>query len=95
MEERSGHIFALSLTGWVFSGVITTVAYLLVSRIYALYRLRHIRGPFWTAFSKIWMIRKTIGGNMHLELSGVCDQYSMFSNQFMTLLFEEEMIIEN
>lgn len=56
------------------------IAYLILQRIRAWYRLRHIKGPFWAAFSDFWIIRNTGGGRMYLELAEVCDQYGKFQN---------------
>ncbi|KAH6691663.1 benzoate 4-monooxygenase cytochrome P450 [Plectosphaerella plurivora] len=39
------------------------------------YRLKHIPGPRWAAFSKAWMLRNTLSGNMHLALKRACDDY--------------------
>ncbi|CAI0642619.1 unnamed protein product [Colletotrichum noveboracense] len=38
-------------------------------------RLRHIPGPPGAAFSKWWMLRNTLGGQMHLALKRACDDY--------------------
>jgi hypothetical protein len=56
------------------------IAYLILQRIRAWYCLRHIRGPFWAAFSDFWIIRNTGGGRMYLELAEVCDEYGKFQN---------------
>lgn len=38
-------------------------------------RLRHIPGPLGAAFTKWWMLRNTLGGQMHLALKRACDDY--------------------
>lgn len=38
-------------------------------------RLRHIPGPRSAGFSKWWMLRNTLGGNMHLALKAACETY--------------------
>lgn len=38
-------------------------------------RLRHIPGPPSAGLSKWWMLRNTLGGNMHLALKAACDTY--------------------
>ncbi|KAK1635288.1 cytochrome P450 [Colletotrichum phormii] len=38
-------------------------------------RLRHIPGPPGAALSKWWMLRNTLGGQMHLALKRACDDY--------------------
>ncbi|EGY13725.1 pisatin demethylase [Verticillium dahliae VdLs.17] len=48
----------------------------LLAHVYrAWYRLRHIPGPRWAAFSKWWMLRNTLSGKMHLALKRACDEY--------------------
>ncbi|PKS11176.1 hypothetical protein jhhlp_002937 [Lomentospora prolificans] len=44
-------------------------------RIYAWYRLRHIKGPFWAAFSRWWLVRHVSGGTMHTDLYEVNEKY--------------------
>lgn len=39
------------------------------------FRLRHIPGPWWASFSKLWLIRATAGGRMHLDYAGVAEKY--------------------
>lgn len=38
-------------------------------------RLKHIPGPPSAGLSKWWMLRNTLGGNMHLALKAACDTY--------------------
>lgn len=38
-------------------------------------RLRHIPGPPGAAFSKWWMLRSTLDGQMHLALERACTDY--------------------
>lgn len=38
-------------------------------------RLRHVPGPRWAGVSKWWMLKHTVGGQMHVALKEVCDQY--------------------
>ena len=38
-------------------------------------RLKHIPGPPGAAFSKWWMLRNTLSGNMHLALKQACDDF--------------------
>ncbi|RXG49750.1 hypothetical protein VDGE_00407 [Verticillium dahliae] len=55
-----------------FSGMLLS----LLAHVYrAWYRLRHIPGPRWAAFSKWWMLRNTLSGKMHLALKRACDEY--------------------
>lgn len=39
------------------------------------YRLRHVKGPFWAGFSKVWLIRAVSSGNMHWEFANVNKRY--------------------
>ncbi|KAK3347287.1 cytochrome P450 [Lasiosphaeria hispida] len=55
--------------------VLALVSTSLARRLHAWYRLRHIRGPFWAAFSRWWMIRHVGGDRMHLDLREVNDKY--------------------
>jgi hypothetical protein len=38
-------------------------------------RLRHIPGPRFAAFSKLWLLQKTIGGRFHLDTVEACARY--------------------
>ena len=38
-------------------------------------RLRHIPGPTGAAWSRWWLLRNTLGGEMYLALERVCEQY--------------------
>ncbi|OLN97575.1 Pisatin demethylase 4 [Colletotrichum chlorophyti] len=49
--------------------------YLAAVRYRSWNRLRHIPGPPSAAFSKWWMLRNTLGGQMHLALKQACDDY--------------------
>jgi cytochrome P450 len=39
------------------------------------WRLRHFRGPLLAATSKLWMLKATLHGDMHLAVAGVCQKY--------------------
>jgi hypothetical protein len=39
------------------------------------FRLQHIPGPPFAAFSKLWQVQKTIGGRFHLDTVEVCEKY--------------------
>ena len=51
------------------------LAYLSVSTYLSWQRLRHVPGPPAAAFSKWWMLRNTLRGNMHLALKQACEDY--------------------
>lgn len=57
-------LVALGLLGYFSVSVYTTWR-----------RLRHIPGPRSAGISKLWMLRNTLGGNMHLALKAACDTY--------------------
>ncbi|PGH27760.1 hypothetical protein AJ80_00548 [Polytolypa hystricis UAMH7299] len=39
------------------------------------YRLRQFKGPWLGSFSKLWMVRSTYHGRMHLDVAEVCQKY--------------------
>lgn len=53
------------------------VARLIGRSICTWHRLRHIPGPTWISFSKIWQLVTQIRGNWYLELKVLGDQYGM------------------
>lgn len=64
-----------SLTNVAFLLVLGLFGYYSVS-IYTTYRrLRHIPGPRTAGISKWWMLRNTLGGNMHLALKEACETH--------------------
>lgn len=42
-------------------------------------RLRHIKGPPSSGFSKWWLIRSVGGGRTHLDLYEVCEKYGILT----------------
>ncbi|KAI9796318.1 MAG: hypothetical protein M1833_006403 [Piccolia ochrophora] len=46
-----------------------------IHRFIVYWRLRHFRGPFWGAFSKIFLIRAAIKGTSHTSLNWAADTY--------------------
>src|SRR5689334_12208375 len=42
------------------------------------YRLSHVPGPFWAAFSKYWMVRESLKGRQPTALKEVTDKYGRF-----------------
>ena len=38
-------------------------------------RLRHVPGPTGAAWTKWWLLRNTLSGNMHLELKKATEEY--------------------
>src|SRR5436190_2482685 len=41
-------------------------------------RLRQFKGPWLGSFSKLWMIRSTYRGRMHLDVAEVCKKYGTY-----------------
>ncbi|KAK3326091.1 cytochrome P450 [Apodospora peruviana] len=61
------------LTGTSLLGALV-VAYL-ARVVYQWYRLSHIPGPFWAAFSKYWMVRESLNGRQPITIKKATDQY--------------------
>ncbi len=47
----------------------------LVSSFRSWSRLRHVPGPKGAGWSKWWMLRNTLSGEMHLALKQACDDF--------------------
>jgi len=63
-----------------WTAIVSLVLILLVlvgigQRIQAWYRLRHFKGPWSAALSRIWIIRHSMGGRLHWDLAEVTDKY--------------------
>ncbi|KAL1845060.1 hypothetical protein VTK73DRAFT_1208 [Phialemonium thermophilum] len=57
-------------------GVLGSVVVIFVVRtFYQWYRLSHIPGPFWAAFSKYWMVRESLKGRQPFAIKEVTDKY--------------------
>ena len=48
---------------------------LLAYLFYSYWRLRHIPGPFLASFSKLWLLKWVIRGELHIGLLKACEQY--------------------
>jgi len=44
---------------------------------YSWYRLSHVPGPFWAAFSKFWLVRESLKGHQPNALKEAIDKYGM------------------
>jgi len=55
--------------------IVGSVTSSVARRIYAWYRLRHIKGPFWASFSRWWLVQHVSGGTMHTDLLEVNEKY--------------------
>jgi len=76
-----------SLTIIAYSITLGFVIALVVNRFLVYRRLRHFKGPWLASFSKLWMMKCTLAGTMHLEVADVCAQYGKaYSNASESLL---------
>lgn len=66
---------ALSFTNLVALLVLGLLGFLSASTYTTWRRLKYIPGPPSAGLSKWWMLRNTLGGNMHLALKAACDTY--------------------
>ncbi|KAK0636053.1 cytochrome P450 [Bombardia bombarda] len=53
----------------------TLVAVVLVRLFLQWYRLSHVPGPFWAAFSKYWMVSESLKGRQPTAIKDVTDKY--------------------
>ena len=58
---------------WVV--VATLIIYTIGKYIWTYYRLRHIKGPWLTGFTDLWLMRKTWRGEAFRELGKLCEEY--------------------
>ncbi|KAH8680403.1 benzoate 4-monooxygenase cytochrome P450 [Ilyonectria robusta] len=59
---------------WVLVACLFSV-HIAISRVRSWYRLRHIKGPRFAAWTDLWLINKTRQGSLFEELGDVCKQY--------------------
>jgi hypothetical protein len=64
---------AFSREIWTLLAIL--IGYAFISRLRTWFRLRHIPGPAFAGFSKVWLLRKAIGGRFHLDTAEVCEKY--------------------
>lgn len=65
----------LCLTKFAAFLILGLLGYYSVSLYTTWRRLRHIPGPRSAGLSKWWMLRNTLGGNMHLALKAACEAH--------------------
>ena len=51
------------------------LSYLVGRSLWDWYRLRHIPGPFWAGFSKLWLLKHTWDGTMYMKSAEACFKY--------------------
>lgn len=66
-------------------GVLSSLVLIYLVRI-ALqwYRLSHIPGPFWAAFSKGWMVKESLKGRQPTAIKEVTDKYGKLRLVYMS-----------
>jgi hypothetical protein len=61
------------------TAVLAVVAVLLLAQsarvLLQWYRLSHVPGPFWAAFSKWWMVKQSLKGRQPMAIKDVTDKY--------------------
>lgn len=72
---------SVSALDWrrVLGILLSLVLVSVVKRLRAWHRLRHVKGPFWAAFSRWWMLRRIVSGRMHMDTREVNDKYGKHS----------------
>lgn len=73
--------------GWVAT---LAIAFWLLQSLRSYLRLRQFPGPPVAAWSKLWMMRSTLHGRMHLDVAEACKQYgnpSSTLNYMDTLMY--------
>jgi cytochrome P450 len=73
-------IKASTIVSLVVGGV-TLVVYLVVSRVAAWLRLRHVPGPFRAGWSKFWLVRRQAAGKLVIDLENACKEYGILLPQ--------------
>lgn len=88
VATRTAETFRLvSLTAIAYSIVLGFVVALVINRFLVYRRLRHFKGPWLASFSKLWMMKCTFAGTMHLEVADVCAKYgNAYANASKSLL---------
>jgi hypothetical protein len=66
----------MSATGALLTTVVTIgCGAILVQTLVQWYRLSHVPGPFWAAFSKAWMVRESLKGRQPQSIKAANDKY--------------------
>ncbi|KAK2617023.1 hypothetical protein QQS21_000114 [Conoideocrella luteorostrata] len=66
----------MSLYAWTRLAAVAGLCFI-VSRVWAWYRLRHIKGPPAAAWTSLWLVYKTRSGQLFYDLASICNQYGM------------------
>jgi hypothetical protein len=77
LESRS---LLISLLGAIF------IFAFVLHRAWIWYRLSHVPGPFWGSFSKYWLLRNSVQGNMYLQLREACDRHGTLLETLFPIL---------
>ncbi|KAH0537755.1 hypothetical protein FGG08_005503 [Glutinoglossum americanum] len=63
----------LSIVGYLV--VVCSIAYFAINRYLVYRRLKQFKGPWIAAVSKLWMVKSTYRGTMHLDVADACRRY--------------------
>jgi hypothetical protein len=77
--------FHLDTFKYLASFITILISGIFAHQFYAWYRLSHIPGPFWAAFSKYRVVSQSLNGQMHSSLKQVTDKYGQFLEQVAQL----------
>ncbi len=75
-HNRKAETFKFVSLATIASSIILGLVVSHVVNRFLVYRhLRHFKGPWLASFSKLWMMKCTFAGTMHLGVADVCAQY--------------------
>ncbi len=61
-----------TVASWLLGAAVATF---LLRTVMQWYRLSHVPGPFWAAFSKYWMVKQSLRGRQPTAIKEVNDKY--------------------
>lgn len=73
MEEHPRATVAIGVLGVLGLAYLTNI-------VLQWYRLSHIPGPWWAAFSKAWMVKESLKGRQPTAIKEVTDKYGEFTS---------------
>lgn len=68
---------SVSAISYLYAVITLYFIYICAHKIREWYRLSHIPGPFTASFCREWLIRKTWGGNVWIDLGRLAEKYGM------------------
>ena len=69
-----------------YASILCSVVAFGVNRFLVYRHLRQFKGPWLATFSKLWMMKCTFKGTMHLDVAEVCARYGTGLNSTVQLL---------